>query len=544
MRAFLLLIVPLVGVMASSGEDAYVMIGKDKLWNAPRPEKPDLSVQYIMRSPHYPGLKPEYVKIEDASLGTGEAGPVTIVNEGAQRWPAPGESITYTVVVRNVGARPAPWFNWHWMYDGRDVEAGRCMQRLAPDEQVEFILVRPWEAGRHYITFQVDRAELIDEISEENNWVIDPTDALSYAFFVEESVREEFQTLRNGLGSYDFVDWAQFQVRQCNKEFRDTIYPSSPGGIQERVRLDRVFVIPDGWGHKAGMHTPGVRTPVNFEEPELYNANDPPEGIESVEVFNNVNGGVDGVWGFTVDLLKEGPDGKHFYTKQHRWVTGSEWPLHHELGHQLGRIDNYLICLDEDANAALPGLGYRLPEDVRRGMMHHGNYAHDHAIGMNQKKWDSTYRFYSEHTAASLNRDLGRRRGLFGEYLFDVPAKNTFTFYGMDRRPIAGAKVDVFIGKGLGYRCCGMNEGPTMSGFTNARGEATIEANPWPHVFIWGNNGVIMFHVYPRTAEPSEADEPLVGFLDITDFNLAYWRGHADHGEYLVLVKEPPAGTR
>ncbi|MHC4946040.1 MAG: CARDB domain-containing protein, partial [Planctomycetota bacterium] len=337
-----------------------LQIGKDKLWNAPRPEKADLSVQFISRLPRFPGLDPLYEKIDDERHGQGETGPVVLKNAEAPRWPAPGQEVTLTAMVRNAGARPVEGFDWCWLYDGKDVRWGRHEDVLEPDETATFELKRPWKEGRHFISFQVDREGLLDEISEENNWVIDRTDALSFAFFVEESVRDYFKTIRNGLGSYDWADWAQFQVRQMNKEFRDTIYPSCPGGIEERVRLDRVYVIPDGWGDKHGTHVPGVMTPVNLDEPELVNANDMPDGAAH---FTNVNGGVDGVWGFIDDLIKPDSEkgGLNFYEFLPRWITGSEWPLHHELGHQLGRSDHYLIRAEADANKAIRGLGYSPP---------------------------------------------------------------------------------------------------------------------------------------------------------------------------------------
>lgn len=520
---------------AASGADDYVMIGKDKLWNAPRPDKPDLSVQYISRLPRYPGLHAEYVKIDDAVHGQGETGPVTIKDAGAQRWPKPGEAVTFTAVVRNVGTQPVAAFDWHWLYDGLDSDAGQHTQGLEPDATAEFTLTCPGQDGRHFIAFQVNRAGLVEEACQENNWVIDRTDALSLAFFVEESVRAEFKRYRNGLGSYDWTDWAQFQVRQMNQEFRDTIYPTCPDGIEERVRLDVVYIIPDGWGHREGMHTPGVKLPVNLAHPELCNANAGPP--DEPEVFTNVNGGVDGVWGFTVDLLKQDAQGERFYTKQHRWLTGSEWPLHHELGHQLGRIDNYLIWSDPNDNPAAPGVGYALPPEEQRCMMHHGNYAHDEAIGKNTEKWDSTYRFYCEQTARSFNRDLGVRRGLFGEYLFDVPARNTFAFLSPDRTPVADAKVEVFVGRGRGYTGCGFNAKPNFTGTTDAAGVYALDRSPWDHVFIWGNNGVVMFRVTPGDGSP------LVGFLDIMRFNLAYWRGHREHARYVVFLQPVPAAA-
>jgi len=515
----------------------YVMIGKDKLWNSPQPDLPDLSVQFISRTPRYPGLQPEYRDIKDDAHGEGPVGPVRIKNADQQRWPRPGEEATFTAVVRNVGSRPVRGFGWVWLYDGQDVESGRHREVLAPDQAVELVLKRPWEAGKHFIALQVDRDRLITEICEENNWVIDQTDALSLAFFVEESVAEFFQTVRSGLGSYSFEDWAQFQVRQMNKEFRDTIYPSCPEGIVERVRLDRVYRIPDGWGHVGGMHTPNVIVPVNLDNPELVSANQPPADRPS-ENFNNMIGGVDGVWGFTVDLLDKKPEwgGQNFYQCQHRWLTGSEWPLHHELGHQLGRIDNYLFPTSAGANQAIPGVWYDPPEDFRNGMMFSGNYAHDEAIGRNKEKWDSTYRFYSEYTARSFNRDRGVRRGLFGEYLSDVPKRNTFVFLGVEEKPLANARVEVFVARGRGYTNGGFAAEPDFTGQTDAHGAYTLDRSPWEHVFIWGNNAAIMFRVTPP------GGMPLVGFLDISDFNLAYWRGHAADARYSVLLQPIPAG--
>lgn len=524
--------VPLLTLSTAVGAaDDEVMIGKDKLWNAPRPDLPDLSVQFIARTPRYPGYEVKYTNIDDPTAGVGESNPITIVNADAQHAPKPGETVTYTATVRNVGTQPITHFDWHWLYDGEDVTSGQFASTLGPDDTTTFTCRRPWEDGRHFIAFETDRERLLTEACEENNWVIDRTDAMAYAFFVEQSVRDEFKTLRNGLGSYDWADWAQFQIRQCNKEFRDTIYPSCPGGIEERVRLDAVYVIPDGWGAREGMHTPNVITPVNYDDPELVSANDPPADRPSVN-FNNVTGGVDGVWGFTVDLLKKNDQGLDFYHNMHRWVTGSEWPLHHELGHQLGRNDNYLIVARGKANQAVPGLGYTPPSDYCDGMMHHGNYSHDNAIGKNTQKWDSTYRFYSEHTARSFNRDKGQRRGYFGEYLLDVPAATTFTFVDADAKPIPDAKIELFVGRGEGYTGCGFNAEPNFTGETDAAGRWHLDQSPWKHVFIWGNNGVLMFRVTPPDGKPR------IGFRHVGHFNLEYWRGHTKEAEITVPVTD------
>ncbi|MBN2448052.1 MAG: hypothetical protein JXO22_15085, partial [Phycisphaerae bacterium] len=182
-------------------------------------------------------------------------------------------------------------------------------------------------------------------------------------------------------------------------------------------------------------------------------------------------------------------------------------------------------------NPIAPGVGYQPPEDYRADMMHSGNYAHDDAIGKHQQPWDSTYRFYSEHTAASFNRDKGVRRGLFGEYFFDIPMKNRYTFLTPDKQPIGKAKVELFVGRGRGYTGCGMNAEPNFTGQSDAAGVYQLERSPWDHVFIWGNNGVTMFRVTP------EGGKPMIGFVPLGHYNLEYWRGNAWIGNYTVVLQ-------
>lgn len=556
-------------------DDDYPRIGKDARWNHPRPDMPDLSVQFITRSPHYAGLSPEYTDVDDPVAGEGPSSPIRLkgldgividapsavgaasadATRAALRrigWPKPGEQVKFTATVRNVGTRPVGGFDWAWLYDGKEVATGRFGETSAaarpdaptflPDDTLTFELERPWEDGPHSIAFLVDRDRLVDEISADNNAVIDRTDALALTFFVEERVARFFQTVQSGLNSYSFEDWAQFQIREMNREFRDTIYPTCPDGIIERVRLDRVYRIPDGWGAVGGMHTPNVLTPVDVENPQFVSANEKIDpGV--AENFNNVNGGVDGVWGFTVDLLAQKSEwgGRGFYEHHSRWLTGPEWPLHHEIGHQLGRADHYLLPTSADANDAAPGLAWQPPRDYQDCMMFTGNHAHDGALGRNQEKWDSTYRFYSEHLAASFNRDKGIRRGLFGEYLLDVPTRNEFLILDPRGDPIRNARVELFVARGRGYTNPGFNSRPDFAGRTDAGGLFRLDRNPWRHIFIWATNGVLMFRVSEadpplQRPESSEPRDHLVGFLDISRFNLACWSGRTDPARHTVKV--------
>ena len=85
------------------------------------------------------------------------------------------------------------------------------------------------------------------EVSKFNNRVEDYTDALAVGFYVEEYlwlVTHEHQKYLN-IGSNGFEDWAQRQIREWNELLEEAIYPSTPLGVIDRVRLDRIVVTPN-----------------------------------------------------------------------------------------------------------------------------------------------------------------------------------------------------------------------------------------------------------------------------------------------------------
>jgi hypothetical protein len=539
-RSIQLLICAAAAAAAMSAAGAAFGILPDENWNAPKPQKPDLSVTYIERLPRYPGILCRYQSVDDPEHGQGDqlAG---ILNPDEKKVPAPGDTVTFIAHVKNKGPLPSEGYRYAWLIDGKEVSVGATPAApLDPEQETTFELKWAWQAGEHFVAFEVDHERLNDEITRHNNYVVDRTDALGLHFFVEESVYAFFNTVMNGRWAYGFEDWAQFQVAQMNQEFRDTIYPSCPNGIEERVRLDKVFIIPDGWGSTDGTHVPSVVVRAHptikgawqipdLDHPEFVNANNPPKGVE-VQTYSNSLSGCDGVWGFSVDLLKKGDDGLHFYTRQHRWLTGSEWPLHHELGHQLGRADHYLLPVSGDQDRAVPGLGYQPPEDYRDGMMFSGNYAHDDRIGKHTYAWDSTYRFYSEHTAGSFNRDKGVPRGEFGEYYTDIPKTNRLLFVDEAGAPIKNAAVRLYRSIGRGYTNAAIADKPAFTGKTSDEGAYTLTEPPFDVIFCWGSNGVIL-------CELDSGDQRLYGWVTLREFNTAYWRGETDQAQHVIIVR-------
>src|SRR5438067_7457941 len=84
---------------------------------------PDIDVLYIERTPRYPGYRPDYdlpgregvpVLVDPKtrrSIGPAEAAKI-------QRWPAAGETVTFTAHVQNRGNGKAGSYEYMWLLDG------------------------------------------------------------------------------------------------------------------------------------------------------------------------------------------------------------------------------------------------------------------------------------------------------------------------------------------------------------------------------------------------------------------------------------------
>ncbi len=471
----------------------------------PKPNLPDLTVTFIERNPKYPGTKVEYFDFNEGPDGSQGPAHAKVLNPSVQKWPLPGETVRFTAHVKNKGSVTAPAYDWHWLIDGKDLRSGMA-EPLAPNAEATFEIEWIWQEGDHYVSFEVDRAGIIQEITKKNNFVVDQINAMSFHFFVQQSVYDWFDTIKSGMDSYSWEDWAQFQVREMNRTFRDDIFPAAPEGIKVRVRIDKIVILPNTYEDPGGTHAPS----------------------------DNVDGGCDGVWGFTNDLLKKNENGLNFYEARPQWVFGPEWPLFHELGHQLGQPDYYLLPISKEKNKAVPGMAYDPPREFRDIMMFSGNYAHDENIGMDKVKWDSGYRFWGQHTAASFNRDLGVRRGFFGTFLVDVPASQRFLIVDESGKPIPNAKVELFRSIGQGYANATIPEKPSIVSKTDASGVWALDENPYSVIFTWTSNGTLFFRV-------TSGETVRYGWMNITDFNLEYWRGNTEVGNYTLQVEPQQA---
>ena len=90
---------------------------------------PDLDVSHISRSPLYFRYNVQYPNGYPvlAPVPGGNADPAK-----DKRWPAPGETVTFTAHVRNAGDAPTPPFRYAWLYDGIEAVTGTHTDPIPP----------------------------------------------------------------------------------------------------------------------------------------------------------------------------------------------------------------------------------------------------------------------------------------------------------------------------------------------------------------------------------------------------------------------------
>ena len=327
----------------------------------------DLDVTFIRRTPIYLAYWVNYVGgIPYLQPGT----------EGEQRWPEPGEVVTFTAHIANKGTQASPDFAYEWSIDGAAAATG-MLPGLAAGAATTVTLAWPWGhtmdgervVDDHTVGFVVDPADLIVETYEANNRLEDRTNALSFRLAITPEMVTAYDTPWDSSFSYSAEDWLQRQIVAMNWALANSTYPTTPGGATERVRIDQIVVTS------------------------------------------------------TAPLYDRQSDGGWFVDADYRVVSGGydpiadvDWNLVHELSHQVGLIDLYMSGIYEtvvhvlDSEGGLANVGFAWP---RPGLMGGGDVA---------PHTDS--HLYSSHSAGGISSTKGYRRGYYGEYQYDIPAEN------------------------------------------------------------------------------------------------------------------------
>jgi len=429
--------------------------------------------------------------------------------------PAVGDAVTFLGHIKNWG-RPAASVDYQWQLDGRAVSSG-SLAGLKADSETVVKWPWKWQSGAHRIKLVVDPNRRIAESSEANNQIEDRTDGLSVGFWVEQSVYDFFHAHQRDLkiGSNSWEDWAQRQMSRWNEYSRQAIYPLTPNGVPDRVRIDKIVVVPDG------------ALPLNGGLP----SNNPDTRDKSVDLM----------WGFNIGLLRDG-----FYANTRKPAPGQSNPFYyepslvHELGHARYLIDQYGFDVANNADATQvqieengrPVAGTpSMPFVNFNAILYYNQFGGvmSGPFGGNDNPW-------SPYEAAALNQIAGHRAQCgnqnapcnIGVFLGDLPARNHFHFVDSSGAPMAGAQISLYQPKsGTGIYGKTFDNTPEARFTTDAQGNIEVGHNP----FAPGQMQMIVLRI-------SHGGQVWYRFVEACEFNVEFWRGHKADASYTIELPD------
>jgi len=483
-----------------------VTAGEEHVGLSP-PAGVDLDVTYINRAPLYKAYCVQYMYDAPNQPGRPYLCPGT---EDDRRWPEPGEIVIFTAHIINKGTVAGPAFDYAWHIDGTEVASG-TLPALAPAAEITATYTWPWghalspdgqrALGEHSVRFTVDPANLVAETYESNNSLEDRTNAMSFSIYFTPEMYEAYNTPVHPMHPYSAEDWLQKQIAAMNTAFANSIYPVTPQGATLRVRINTIGLAADA---------------------------PPPDGEH------------DGGW-FIKDEVRCADCG--YYDP----VVDVDWGLVHELSHQVSLIDLYAIgvyaanVFVNDANGIPANFGFGWSNG---GLMGGGDTAPHNDPHL-----------YSSHSAGGASTFAGYRNGYYGSYLFDIPLQNYLYVLDNQGNPATGVQVTLYQRTGpwdwTGHM--GVDNTPEISGTTDSDGVFPLanrsanggtvtqnghvmHDNPFGVVDIIGNQGVFLISL-------ARGEHEEFHWMNITQFNLAYWMGDTISHTFTISSHVPPANA-
>ncbi|HOT91326.1 MAG TPA: CARDB domain-containing protein [Anaerolineae bacterium] len=467
----------------------------------------DLDVTFINRAPLYKAYCVQYLHDAPNQPGRPYLCPGT---EDDRRWPAPGEIVTFTAHIVNKGTVASPAFDYAWHIDGTEVASG-TLPALAPAAEVTATYQWPWghalssdgqrALGEHTVRFTADPANLIAETYESNNSLEDRTNAMSFSIYITPEMYEAYNTPVDPKYPYSAEDWLQKQIAAMNTAFANSVYPVTPQGAPLRVRINTIGIAP---------------------------AAPPPDGAH------------DGGWFVDADY-------RHGASSWYDPATDIDWGLIHELSHQVSLIDLYAIGVYA-ANVFVTG-NDGMPSNFGFGWSNGG------LMGGGDTSPHNDPHLYSSHSAGGASTFAGYRNGYYGSYLFDIPLQNYLRVLDNQGNPAADVQIALYQRTGpwdwtgqMGVDAIQEISGTTDSagifplpnrsanGGTITQNGHVLHDNPFGAVDIIGNQGLFLVSL-------ARQDHEEFHWLDITQFNLAYWMGDTISHTFTISSHVPPANA-
>ncbi len=468
----------------------------------------DLGVAYIKRLP-------EIDYVENSS------------QPDVDGWPAAGQQITWRAYVYNNSLSAQNNVSYQFLLNGTVVHSGTV--NIAANGLTAIDFNTSWSFDRSELKFEIDADNQIAESSESNNVVSTWTDAISLNLYVEQPVFDYFRAnqYKLNVGSITWYDWAQqLHIKRWNEMFDSAVFPETPNGVFDRIRVDSIIVVPENALPLAG----GL-----------------PSNNPNVNDFT-----VDLQWGFASSLIAPN---NSFYSN-HTAISDEnsfyfEGSLMHELGHARYLVDGYgfnvhtqdgqTLFVEEDG-VNIAGTDY-MPYVGSGNMV----YQHPHEGLMS-----SDYTKIDRYSAAMLNRIEGQRAVCgnmnlpcnAGIYLDELPQNNQFILKDQAGNLLQNATVDVYqteVRSG-GFYLKTIDNTPDLHFTTGTDASFTTGRNPFNDgVLNQPTDAVILIRVETATHIGYE-------FFDASWCNLAYYSGATQNASYDIsydhlIEKEPGGGS-
>lgn len=438
-------------------------------------------------------------------------------------WPTSGQQVTWRAHVRSLGneAEDVPYA---WTLDGDTVDTGHIS--IPADSTATVDYPWTWTFGRHELSFVVDSGNTIQEENEENNTLTVYTDALSVGFWVEQSFynlyRDHIHEAASTLSSFE--DWAQFHINRMNQLFASARYAETSDGVLDRVRLDKIVVVPDG----------------------TINSSRPAPDDHSVDLE----------WGFEaseVAGLSQGPNGTGYSP-----TFGYRPSLIHELGHARYLIDVYLWDLIDGFHGTKidiqeggqPLVGSRYMPVLTKGLNNGTDTAYTVLRTPEQGLMNTDYTRIDRYSAIALNL-IAHQRPRYenvncptncGQFMTDMPTENVLDLQDTAGDALAGASVRVYRSDQQPFDPFDptppvgnyFDDTPDLVGTADAAGGFDVGRNPFGEEYPGAPFPLVRRHIIVRVAYQGKVGYAIV---ESRIFNLAYWHGDTQVAHHPVAVK-------
>ncbi|MBI3033753.1 PEGA domain-containing protein [Candidatus Woesearchaeota archaeon] len=397
-----------------------------------------------------------------------------------------GNSITFTAYVKNNGNAASSQAAYKWYVDGAEIKTG-ILSQLEPNiigsasttwtRQSGYVASYPL---KHKVKFAVSASDKRRENNEREDYV----DALSVKIFVKKGTYDKYTT-----GGYTFEERMQHSIDRANQMFEEAIYKSSPNGILERFRIEGIEKYDSAVPAEFDSHL-GVDLAVLADEggPRLGYLPYP-----NYNIGHNFLIGGEGIFS---------DDG--------------ERALVHEMGHYRDVVHPYIASIDGSKNAV-------------------NSVAYTSKYDGDVMNWYWSTAGFSEYSAGVVNKYLGQGSPPVAEWADfnvngqarsgflwkDIPAQNRIRVMN-NGAAVSGAQISVYRSSGT-FEVGGqsISASSILSGTTDSSGYFSL-GQPFDSTNSdWGKRGTVLL------IKITSSGQAKYKWLEIFDFNLAYWAGDA-----------------